>query len=265
MFLWTSTYGLARTDAHNAHEALKRIEEICPTTGVHLDKWWGLDRSVQVPVEAFFRVGTLFTADGGRQKEFIDAGVNHVWLPPGVWEDECLGGEPQSKYQSDIAFVGGYQSYHRESKHRFQLIDYLKRNYGNAAQFWPKPGQPAVRGKDLQNLYASVKILCGDSCLVPNENRYWSDRIPETLGRRGFLLHPYVGGIELHYTDGEHMRMWPAGDWKELDRLIRYYLTHDDERRKIAKQGQQHVLETATYKVRVQQIIDHLRQEGKLA
>lgn len=85
---------------------------------------------------------------------------------------------------------------------------------------------------------------------------YASDRVPETLGRGGFLIHPAVEGVTdgSHFTDGTHLVTWPLGDWDGLDDKIRYYLEHDTARRRIAAAGREHVLSHHTYSVRVRQL-----------
>ncbi len=233
-----------------------------PSAGVHLDLWHGLDRVGQIANEPFFRVDRLFTADGGHDAEWAAAGVNHRWSPPGVSEFECDPGTYNRRLASDVAFVGSWRSgYHTEWPHRPELVRWLQTNYRGHCRFWGGPGR-SMRGRALRDLYASTKVNVGDSCQLGTH--FWSDRIPETLGRGGFLLHPYVEGIEEHFTDGEHLRLWPLGDWAELRRLIDYYVEHDDERRKIAEAGRLHVLETATYTVRMRALFATLRSEGLL-
>jgi hypothetical protein len=228
-----------------------------PVVGFHLDRWWGLDREGQVRSEPFFEADLLCTADGGHTADWADAGVNHRWLPPAVSRFECEPAAPSRRYASDVAFVGSWRpGYHHEWSHRPELVAWLRRTYGGRCRFWPRERGHAVRGAELRTLYASTKVNVGDSCLAGGATRYWSDRIPETLGRGGFLLHPYVEGIEEHFTDGEHLRLWPLGDWGELRRLVDYYLEHDDERRRIAAAGRAHVLAHHTYTVRVGQVLD---------
>lgn len=234
-----------------------------PIVGVHLDIWHGLPRASEIDEHPFFRSDLLFTADGGHPDEWKKAGIEHVWLPPGVSEFECVPTEPNPNYEAAVAFVGGWQGgYHPESHHRHELVRYLRKH---GARMFPAEGQPAVRGEALRRLYATTKVNVGDSCFAGTGlANYWSDRIPETLGRGGFLLHPYVPGIEDHFTDGEHLRLWEAGNWGELGRLIDYYLSHEDERRQIAKQGRAHVLAHHTYTVRVRQIVATMRERGLL-
>lgn len=266
LFVWTQTFGLAVTggSAEERHEMLERVRAMgVPSVGYHLDKWWGLDRQDQIlGREPFFHVDRLCTADGGPHP-WAEHGIEHRWFPPGVDEAECVPGTPRPEMAAGVVFVGGWRGgYHAESTHRHELIAHLRRQWRRQLRLVPPKGHPRVNGEALRDTYASAAIAVGDSCLVPNAPRYWSDRIPETLGRGGFLLHPYVEGIEEHFTDGKHLRLWPAGDWGELDRLIAYYLDRPEERRAIAEEGRRHVLEHHTYSVRMRQLTDMLRDEG---
>lgn len=275
VLLWTRTgWDWPRTACgwtHGEADAIQRAALASmrslgiPTVGYHLDRWWGLNREGQVREEPFFRVDLLVTADGGHDELWEAEGVRHHWMPPGVSHLECGGGTHRPELAGDVAFVGSWRpGYHREWAHRPTLIRFLQQNYRRQLRLWPQARRPAVRGEQLRDLYTSTKVLVGDSCLVNSSSRYWSDRIPETLGRGGFLLHPYVEGIEEHFTDGKHLRLWPLGDWSELRRLIDYYLAHDEERTAIAEEGRRHVLENHTYAVRMAQLEQLLRDESML-
>lgn len=259
LFLWTQTYPLA-VQMGSIQERWAMLRALAglgiPTAGFHLDRWWGLGREDQISSEPFFGVDHLFTADGGHDMEWHAAGIPHTWTPPAIYHAEAAPGRVQSRYRSDIAFVGAWRGgYHPEWDHRPLLMRHLARQYRRRCRFWPQRSSAPVRGAALQDLYASVRVLVGDSCLAGGATRYWSDRIPETLGRRGFLLHPYVEGIEEHFTDGKHLRLWPLGDFAELDRLIAYYLEHEAERQAIAEEGWRHVLENHTYKHRMEAVV----------
>lgn len=271
--LWTRTgwdwpsLGLSRDEALDLQqEFLERARSFgVPTVGFHLDRWWGLNREGQVHEEPFFRVDLLITADGGHDEQWSTAGVRHVWLPPGVSRDECTPGHFRSEMASPVGFVGSWRpGYHAEWKHRADLVAWLQRTYRHRVRFWPRRGQPAVRGEALRDLYASVKVVVGDSCLAGHQHHYWSDRIPETLGRGGFLVHPYVLGIEDHFDCERHLRCWPLGDWSELRRLIDYHLRYDEERRAVAAAGREHVLAHHTYEVRMDQLVGEMRDRHLL-
>lgn len=268
--LWTRTASLSPD-----HETQRRMLDAAraaqtPVIGVHLDRWVGLARQREIRREPYFTVDVLFTADGGHQAEWAALGVNHRWLPPAVGAAECGAGEPRDEYRSPLAFVGSWRGgYHPEWQHRARLVRWLSRNYRGRVAFWPQPGQHAVRGAALRDLYASVDVVVGDSCLVPRADgrpctSYVSDRLPETIGRGGFFIHPHVNGI----TDGgmvesgTHLATWPLGDFDALRERIEWALGHPAERREIAAAGMAHVAAHHTYDRRVAQVVDVLRAEG---
>lgn len=245
----------------------RALKQGIPTVAYHLDLFFGLNPSrVAVLDEPFFSCNLVCTADGGHQDEFEAKGINHVWFPPAVSRDECEPGMFRDEFHSPIAFVGSWQGgYHRESKHRHELVAWLQEHYARDCAFWPKPGHPAIRGSDLRDLYASVDVVIGDSCFAGGVPDYWSDRIPETIGRGGFLLHPWVPGLSDQFPHPGLPWTWGAGDWGELKSLIDSALAlNPAARRGLAAQGRLHVLQTATYEVRMAQLVKDLQMLGRL-
>lgn len=258
LILWTRTADLAAKVGHRTQRRMLAAAKQAgvPTVGFHLDRWWGLSREATVWEEPFFLCDYVITADGGHDLEFESVGVNHVWLPPAVSLAETELGKPTDEYKAQLAFVGSWQAgYHAEWTHRPELVAWLKKNYPQT-KFWPRPGQPSIRGEDLRNLYASTDILIGDSCLVGGATRYWSDRIPETIGRGGFLIHPHVKGIEEHFTVGEHLWTWEAGDWDALGQEIESALVSPNALADVRQDGRDHVRKHHTYERRVEQILE---------
>lgn len=239
-----------------------------PLVGYHLDRWWGLDREAQItahPREAFFDVDLLVTADGGHPLQWEAEGIRHEWLPPAVWGVEAsVPGRRSGQYVSPIAFVGSWERYHAEWPWRMELVRWLRVNYNRRVSFWPRPGRRSIRGAELANLYASVQVVVGDSCLAGGATRYWSDRIPETLGRGGYLIHPHVEGLEEHFTPGVHLDTFTAGDLDELRHVIDRALADDERCRTIAAAGREHVLAHHTYERRVVQLVELAHSEGLL-
>ena len=224
LVLWTSTRGLATQVGFEPQwqmlDTARRYK--VPTVAIHLDRWWGLDREHQLE-SPFFSCQHVYTADGGHQAEFESIGVNHTWFPPAISERWCQPGTPRPEYECDVLFVGSWQGgYHKEWMHRAELVDFLARTYGDRFLALPRRGRPAIRGLELNDVYWSAKVVVGDSCLVPKADRspmthYCSDRIPETLGRGGILLHPSVYGVDQVF--GDHF-LWALGDWADLRETI---------------------------------------------
>lgn len=264
LLLWTQTYGLARQGGTRDERKLMLRElksRRIPTVGFHLDRWWGLDRQRQLLQEPFFRVDYLFTADGGHEDRWPKIAANHYWSQPGVYHGEAVDVPARDEYRTDVLFVGSWQGYgHREWwPTRRAMLRAVAGEFGDRFQCWPKA--EAVRGLDLNALYASAKVVVGDSCLAGSPERYWSDRIPETLGRGGFLIHPEVRGLEDHYDNLRHLVTYPVGDHAQLLQLLHYYLEEDDEREDIRRQGAAHVRANHTYRDRLEVVLDVVTRE----
>jgi hypothetical protein len=261
--LWTTTYDYANRHTYEAQRTMLQRRDV-PIVGYHLDRWWGLDREHRIQTSPFFQVDLLCTADGGHQKEWAEAGIDHHWFPPAVSTAECAPGEFREDLASDIAFVGSWESYHVEWTHRMQLVKWLRRNYGDRCRFWPPKGQPSVRGGQLRDIYASTKVNVGDSCLAGNVSHYWSDRIPETLGRGGVLVHPYVEGMEPLFNCERDLVCWDLGDFDELRDRIDTLLDDEAERLFRSEEGRRRVLTQHTYEVRMSQLLETMRYRGML-
>jgi hypothetical protein len=274
--LWTSTRDLAErigrgTQLEMLYQARRnRI----PTIGFHLDRWWGLQRWRTVLEAPFFRCEYVFTADGAHQEEFAAAGVNHHWSPPAIAPRNIRLGEPDPRWKCDVAFVGSWQGgYHQEWQHRPQLVDFLRKTYKDRVRFFPEKGQHRIVGNALADLYATAKVVVGDSCLVPTVSgepmhHYCSDRVFETLGRGGMLVHPHVDGITegasddkglLHY--GVHLATWPLGDWGELKATVDDLLTDQRANEYMRREGYRRVAEVDTYANRLEWIFNRVGLE----
>lgn len=259
VFWWTSTWGYAHQwDQGEAFAAVELLNATLPTVAMHLDLFFGLARADQPAAEPWFRLRHVFTADGDHDAEWAALGINHHWMPPAVYGGECHVGTPRGRWRSDIAFVGSWKHYGHEEwwPHRRAMLEALQRRYGRRARFWPRG--PAVRGDDLNDLYASTKVVVGDSCLADRSVRYFSDRAFETVGRGGFLVMPRVEGLAELLVDGEHCRYFTPGDHDEMLGLVDHYLGHDEERERIRRAGQAHVRDHHTYAHRVAAILEQI-------
>ena len=256
LFLVTRTWGETFMLPHL--DILKRRN--IPSASFHLDLYVGLERDGNISGDAFWRTDYVFTPDGDPKSEefFKEKGINHYYLKPGVFADECylVPGEKDK----DVIFVGSY-NYHPEWQYRPQLIDWLKANY--QFELWGSHGLGEVREHPLNELYGRTKIAIGDSLHLPNHDYYWSDRVYETLGRGGFLIHPYIKGLEEEFTDKEHLVFYEYGDFTQLRDLIDYYLGHDAERETIRQQGHELVKNNFTYTQRMQTMLDTINTKVK--
>lgn len=259
IFIWIHTHGWNTPGLLSMEKVLDTLKENnIPSMTYHLDLWFGLQRQKDLEIMPVYKkIEHFFTVDSKMAQWFNEeTNVKGHYLPAGVFGEECIYKESTKK--KDVIFVGS-KKYHAEWQYRTQLVDWLDKVYGNRFEHYGNGGVESVRGLRLNKLYWSTKVVVGDTlCLNFNYPDYWSDRIYETLGRGGFLIHPYIPGIEKEFVDKKHVVFYEYGNFEQLKELIDYYLTHEEEREEIRKAGHELVKDNYTYRHRWQHIIKEL-------
>lgn len=231
-----------------------------PTATYHLDLWLGLQRQKDLDQDPFYRtIGHFFTADRLMADWFNEnTDIRGHFLPAAVYDRECYISDQPSPHANDVVFVGS-RRYHPEWQYRPKLVDWLSESYDPRFTHVGGDGQTGtIRGDDLNRLYANSKVAVGDTlCLGFDYPDYLSDRAFETLGRGGFLIHPWIKGIDDLFEDGKHLVTYKFGDFDQLKFLIDYYLDdgNADEREAIRRAGHEHVKMNHTYKHRWESIL----------
>lgn len=260
LFIWIHTHGWKTTGRYTMEKVLKHLKaRNIPTMTYHLDLWFGLRRQKDLNKDPVYRhIGHFFTVDKKMSDWFnSETDVKGHYLPAGVYDKECTYRSVAKKH--DVIFVGS-KKYHPEWEYRPELLGWLSRTYGDRFEHYGNGGiKQSVRGDELNKLYASTKVVIGDTlCIGFKYPDYWSDRVYETLGRGGFLIHPYIPGMEREFTDKEHLVFYEYGNFAQLKELIDYYLENDEEREAIRQAGHKLVKEKYTYKHRWQTILKEL-------
>ena len=260
LVMFTRTWGLPPETT----QLWRRLEARGVTTcSYHLDLYVGLQREAGVDTDPFWTTQHVFTPDGDPvSAEFFKAhGINHHWSSPAVVSDECTPGIWRAEYDFDVVFVGS-ENYHPEWPWRPQLITFLRTRYGDRfRRFSGDQPEGPTRGQDLNDLYATARVVVGDSLCPPGHTRYWTDRYFETVGRGGFLIAPFVEGLQDFFVDGEHLRFYdrsdnPQADLEHIADLIDSYLDKPLVAKQTASQGQTHVAAHQTYKHRLAAAIE---------
>jgi hypothetical protein len=260
LFIWVHTHGWKTRGSMDMEYVLRKLADYkIPTMTYHLDLWFGLQRQKDLnrfPV--YKEIGHFFTVDSQMADWFNNnTKVKGHYLPAGVFDQECYY-TPQ-KFKHDVIFVGS-KKYHEEWQYRPELIAWLERTYRRSFAHYGNGGIKSIRGDELNKLYASTKIVVGDTlCIGFKYPDYWSDRVYETMGRGGFIIHPYISGMEREFEDKKHLVFYEYGNFKQLKKLIDYYLEHDEEREAIRLAGHELVKEKYTYKNRWQEILKELK------
>jgi spore maturation protein CgeB len=85
-----------------------------------------------------------------------------------------------------------------------------------------------------------------------------SDRIYKILGCGCFCLTQPIQGLEQLFQDGKHLVVFDG--YEDLCNKIDYYLKHEEEREKIALEGQKEVFEKHTINIRVKEYLKEIEK-----
>lgn len=261
MFFWVHTHGWDLKGHRTMAEVLRKLRgRNIPTVAYHLDLYMGLQRWREYETHDYFKVQHFFTVDK-LMADWLNENTETVghYLPAGVFEPECYMAEPVDEFKYDVVFVGS-KKYHPEWQYRPQLVNWLERTYGNSFGHFGNDGKGVVRGDSLNKLYASAKVVVGDTlCLDFKYPEYWSDRIYETTGRGGMIIHPYIKGIETQFEIGAEILTYEYGNFDELKTKIDSMLKDNSARRFIQQAGHERTKRDHTYTNRLQTIIERVK------
>lgn len=272
MFLWVHTHGRHTQGMQEVIQSIKAAG--IPMVGYHLDLWFGIEREKDLETDPYWDVDYFFTVDE-LMADFLnsrDDMPKGFFLPAGVFEDEAYLAEPDLRFQHDVVFTGS-RMYHSEWPYREKLISWLQKTYGPRFAHYGTGGKAVVRGHALNTLYASSKVIIGDTlCKDFSYPYYLSDRVFEVAGRGGFIIHPYVQGLEhlfksqkregLTADDSEaEIITYSYDDFEYLKYLIDYYLQNDSEREAIRIRGHKRALADHTYTDRLTYILETIKNE----
>lgn len=255
LIVWSRSRLLSRRFDQNAMFAAAE-QTGTRTVSFHLDRFWGLARSAEVTTDPFFQADIVVTTDGGSDHLWQRAGVEHRWLPPATAaSDTRYVGRRVERVVGKAVFVGSWEAYaHPEWKYRGALIRRLKRRFGPRLLTFPGPDGRRVTGQELADILSSAAVVIGDSALA-GTGRYWSDRVPITLGHGGVLVHPEVEGMGDYFTPGVHYLGAPVEDIDAFGDVVASVLAGEIDTAPIRAAGRAAVIEGHTYTVRARQIV----------
>lgn len=243
---------------HLRPETISYASEVCPTAMWYLDSRRTMDRRI---LERAKRVRYFFTVSRGDAEGFRAEGVRAFHLPQGYYIPELPGTLSQEESSSELAFVGNNNG----GEYRLKFLKFLGKRYELTVwgEGWDAlrgscrvPGRRAI-GEDYRMVCRNSKIILGLHSFLWTRGRTCtvSNRLWNTLACGGFLLYQETRGFDL-LEDGKHFVSFSGiGDAKEK---IDYYLSHEEERRRISSEGQREALENHSYTSRVRDMLEVL-------
>jgi hypothetical protein len=178
----------------------------------------------------------LASNDGSFLQIYRDAGVPLCsFLPNACDPDIDLRYQVGPEWIKDIIWTGLIREDPKRypgEQMRYDIISRLSQMPNCAV--YGCCGKPRIGGQDCLYAISGAKIalsINGDN----NVRLYHSDRLTNYLSCGTFVLAKRVPDSDLLFKDKVHLRYFDTAD--EFFELAKYYLAHEDERRKIADAG----------------------------
>lgn len=172
--------------------------------------------------------------------------------------DQFKGSLPQSKYESDICFVGNIFHVPRDITENLAL----KHNWN--FRFWGRlesPGHPfspyhegRLPYSEVPAVYNSAKIVMEDCTPMCKPWGCINSRTFEAMACGACVISNAVPELEDLFPN----EILIYHDAAELERMLEYYLTHVDERTALGEKARQAILAGHTFDHRAREFREHL-------
>ncbi|HID09947.1 MAG TPA: hypothetical protein EYP17_01415 [Candidatus Latescibacteria bacterium] len=228
---------------------------LCPTVMWYFDSCKIIDEQT---LDRARRVTCFFTVSPRDVEDFRSKEIRAFHLPQAYYLPKTPSSLSRAEAASEVAFIGNNSG----DEYRMKFLKFLGRKYeltvwGNGwegLRGYCRVPNRRVFGEDYRIVCENTKILLGLHSFLGMRSRTGavSNRLWNTLACGGFLLYQEVRGFQI-LKDGEHLVFF-SGIVDARDK-IDYYLSHEEERRRVSLEGQKAVLERHSYISRVKEML----------
>lgn len=194
-------------------------------------------------------------------------GYSGAFIPAAADEQHFKPMKPAEKYAFDVTYVGNdIKGIERTMRYLYPATKFNFGLFGNwNTKIWwtryyrrvfKRISKGQIPFEDLPLLYNSAKIIL--NCTL-QDNVNWdiiTGRTYDILACNAFLITDVVPSAVEKFSDNV---VFTSGG-VDLGKKIKYYLRHDDERKKIASGGRKKILAGDTYKHRAQLMVKYFKE-----
>jgi hypothetical protein len=233
------------------------IENRANAMWYHDPQWHrDLDRPDIGHIAAIGKLARVFFVTGF-DAEWRANGLNALFLPA-AGDAGIEPVRPSERYASDVTFIGtGYDP----DRARFltEVARHCRlRVWGPGWEDWKSQVNwtgRAVEHGEFAAVCSSSGITLGiNPTRAAGGNAYTSDRTWMVMLAGGFYLTERTAGIATMLKGGEHCAFYE--DVTSCVEQCRYYLSHDDERERIRREGEKFVRANHTYDQRISNLLE---------
>ncbi len=179
-----------------------------------------------------------------------------------AFESTILPRLSKGKRKYEICHIGGYGAIHNQRNKILEKIamkvkiDFWGYNTNNLNKNSPilRNYHGLAWGSDMYNIFYNSKITLNAHITKVAGNFANNMRLYEVTGCGSLLITDHKSNIKQLFRVGKEIVTYKSVD--ELIKKVNYYLSHEKERKKIARAGQERTLKEHTYYNRMKKIIN---------
>ena len=224
---------------------------------------WNISHPQSTPIEEYEKYDYVFIASekyANKIKSKVNTNV-HALLQ--CTDPDVFYPERNMDISDEILFVGVTRGVYRKIIKDILKTDYDVSIYGMGWEEFIDEKYVKdyfIPNEELHKYYSSCKILLNDHWNDMIDEDFPSNRLFDALSCGTFVISDNIPSA----NDLFEGSIVTYNDENDLKEKINYYLTHEDERIKIAKKGQKIVLENHTFDHRIKKILSVLKEKNSL-
>ena len=220
---------------------------------------WNISHPQSTPIEEYEKYDYVFIASekyANKIKSKVNTNV-HALLQ--CTDPDVFYPERNMDISDEILFVGVTRGVYRKIIKDILKTDYDVSIYGMGWEEFIDEKYVKdyfIPNEELHKYYSSCKILLNDHWNDMIDEDFPSNRLFDALSCGTFVISDNIPSA----NDLFEGSIVTYNDENDLKEKINYYLTHEDERIKLAKKGQKIVLENHTFDHRIKKILSVLKE-----
>lgn len=222
---------------------------------------WNISHPQSTPIEEYEKYDYVFIASekyANKIKSKVNTNVNALLQ---CTDPDVFYPERNMDISDEILFVGVTRGIYRKIIKDILKTDYDVSIYGMGWEEFIDEKYVKdyfIPNEELHKYYSSCKILLNDHWDDMIDEDFPSNRLFDALSCGTFVISDNIPSANSLFEGS----IVTYNDENDLKEKINYYLTHDDERIKIAKKGQKIVLENHTFDHRIKKILSVLKEKN---
>lgn len=227
----------------------------------HINIMWNISHPDEVQIEEYDQYDAVYVASTIWAEHLKPLVSTPVYPLLQCTDPEVFGSVVDEEKKYELLFVGNSRKVFRKVIQDVLPTDYSLSIYGTNWDGFVDPS--LIKGINIPNhelaqVYHDCAILLNDHWDDMREKGFISNRIFDGLAAGAFIISDRVAGIDHVLKDCIVM----YDDKQDLYEKVKYYMEHEEQRKKISSYGKKVVLEDHTFANRMKEILKFIENKA---